>query len=56
MIIIPQFLNPPKTGESERSFSDWGVQRGKAPLAGDWGCLPIPKFPQDWGTKGVESF
>jgi hypothetical protein len=31
-----------------------GVQRGKAPLTGVWGCPPILKLPQDWGIKGVE--
>jgi hypothetical protein len=24
-------------------------------LPGVWGCPPIPKSPQEWGIKGVES-
>jgi hypothetical protein len=35
-------------------FINGGVQRGKAPLLGVWGYPPVPKFPQDWGIKGVE--
>jgi hypothetical protein len=37
-----------------RSFANGGVQRGFTPLPRDWECPPVSKFPQEWGTQGVE--
>ena len=35
-----------------RSFSNWGVQRGKAPLVGVWGYPPSLKSPPRMGDIG----
>jgi hypothetical protein len=39
---------------NQRLFSNWGVQRGIAPLPGVLGVSPNFHFPQDWGIEGVE--
>jgi len=36
----------------KRLFSNWGVQRGEAPLTGVWGCPPAWKSPKTGGFRG----
>jgi hypothetical protein len=35
-------------------FSDWGVQRGKAPLLGVWGTPQTQKSPKIGGYRGLK--
>jgi len=48
------FLTFNSLNSSKRLGNNRGVQRGFTPLPRAWGVSPSLKFPQDWGTEGVE--